>query len=224
MNTTATQNHTKDELQITLSKFSHEIRNPLALVSSEMQLMTSRHPEIADYSEWYAIMDNIEYIRSLLDELSCYSHAAHITPRPTQLAPYLHSLVNVLKPTMDYLDITLETEIAPDLPNLPLDHLKMRQALFNLLRNAQEAVSYPGGHILLRAQNVGSRVCISVEDNGCGIQPEQIDSIFSLFVTSKPEGTGIGLAITKEIIEAHGGQIEVDCRPGQGTIFRLFLG
>lgn len=224
MKTSATFRPPKEELQITLSKFSHELRNPLTLVSSEMQLMLSKHPEIADYEEWYAITDNLEYIRSLLDELSSYSHAGMIAPQPTRLVPYLNSIVEAVKPTMDYLNITLESQIDPSLPSLPLDQLKMRQALFNLLKNAREAVSCPGGHVALKATHTGPHVCISVEDNGCGILPEQKENIFTLFTTSKPDGTGIGLAIAKEIVEAHGGRIEADCLPGQGAVFRLFLG
>lgn len=224
MKTSAASKRPKEELQIALSKFSHELRNPLALVSSEMQLLMSRHPEIADYEEWYAITDNLEYIRSLLDELSSYSHAGTLAPKPTCLTPYLISIAEAVKPTMDYLDITLETQIDPGLPSLLLDQLKMRQALFNLLKNAREAVSCPGGHIALKAARAGAHVCISVEDNGCGFLPEQKEAIFTLFATSKPGGTGLGLAITKEIVEAHGGRIEADGLPDHGAVFRLFLG
>lgn len=169
-------------------------------------------------------MDNLEYVKQLLDELSNYNNAGRVCLTSTDLHSYLNAVLSSVKPTLDYLGIVLETEIPDTLPTLPLDRVKMRQALLNLLRNAHESINHPQGKIAVRAETQNNTVCISISDNGCGMEPAQQKDIFSPFVTSKPTGTGLGLAVTKQVIEAHGGHIEVDSIPGQGSIFRIFLG
>lgn len=214
----------KEEFQTTLSKISHEIRNPLALVSSELQILASRHPEISSYDGWDDILDNLEYIRELLNQLSSYADAWRLNLVPVNVPHFLSSVVKTFSPTLDYLGITLETDISPALPTLPLDPVKMRQSLLNLLRNAQEALTLPAGKILVQAKASREQVCISISDNGCGMTDEQLKTLFTPFVTYKNGGTGLGLAITRQIIEAHNGSITVESRPGQGTSFRIFLG
>ena len=222
-NTTAEQQ--EKEFQLTLSKLSHEIRNPLALVSSELQLMVSSHPEISGYEGWDDIIDNLEYIKELLNELSDYNNAGKLTLCPTELYSFLCSILASYKPTLDYLGIKLEADIPSHLPAIPLDRTKMRQAVLNLLRNAQEAISHPQGKIRVQANVLpDNRVYISICDNGCGISHSQQPDIFTPFVTFKSGGTGLGLPITRQIIEAHGGHLELSSVPGQGTDARIFLG
>ncbi|HJB28066.1 MAG TPA: sensor histidine kinase [Candidatus Blautia faecavium] len=214
------------ELQLALSKFSHEIRNPVTLIHSELQLLLSTHPEISMYKEWEDILDNVEYVKELLKELSDYNNAGRIQLTRTELKSYLHRIASAVRPSMEYLEINFKEEIAEDLPELPIDPVKLRQALFNLLRNAQEAVNGPLGKILFRAETVPEKklIAITIQDNGCGMTPEQQEKIFSPFVTYKKNGTGLGLAITRQIIEAHNGTLTVMSSPDQGSTFTLFLG
>ncbi len=214
----------QESIRLTLSKFSHEIRNPIALINSELQMLASSHPEITDSECWEDIMENMDYVKQLLNDFSSYNNAAKLTLSDTDLKNYLGAIVASVRPTMDYLGIKLETDISPALSTFPLDRVKMRQALLNLLRNSQEAISSPGGKILVQATEIGSQLCISISDNGCGIDPERLSDIFSPFVTTKPDGTGLGLAVTRQIIEAHGGSIDVSSIPGQGSRFCIFLG
>lgn len=213
------------ELQLTLSKFTHEIRNPITLVSSELQLLLSSHPEVAGYGEWEAIIENMEYIKELLKELSDYNNAGRLTLKPTKLDEYLQEIARAFRPSMDYLEIDFKAEISKDLPKLSIDRLKLRQALFNLLRNAQEAVVPAEGKILFRAQTGPSgKAAISITDNGIGMTLQQQQQIFSPFVTYKKGGTGLGLAIARQVAEAHGGTLTAASRPGQGSTFTLLLG
>lgn len=222
VNTTAKQQ--EKEFRFTLSKLSHEIRNPLALVSSELQMIVSSHPEIAAYEGWDDIMDNLEYIKELLNELSDYNNAGKLTLHPTDLYTFLYSILASYKPTLEYLGIKLEADIPSHLPTIPLDQTKMRQALLNLLRNAQEAISHPQGKIKVQAKILPDGIRISICDNGCGITHSQQPDIFTPFVTFKSGGTGLGLPITRQIIEAHGGHLEISSVPDQGTEVRIFLG
>lgn len=214
----------KEKFRFTLSKFSHEIRNPISLISSELQIMASSHPEIISYDCWDDIMDNLEYVKILLDELSNYNNAETLCPVPTEMTAYLRSIAASVKPTLDYLGIELKINLPDTRIPLPIDRTKMRQALLNLLRNAQEAISGSHGKIEISAELHGESLSIRIQDNGCGIPTDKLQDIFLPFVTYKSGGTGLGLAITKQIIEAHGGSLDVESTLHKGTVFQIFLG
>lgn len=222
VNTTAEQ--LKNEFQITLSKFAHEIRNPLALINSELHLMASSHPELINDPQWEDLQDNLDYVKELLNEFSNYNNADKLSLHPVAPDEFLRNILSSEQATLDYLGIALDTDISDSTRSFPIDRLKMRQALLNLLRNATESITHTHGRIKVCLRNTGQGICISIEDNGCGMTQEQMNHIFSPFVTSKPTGTGLGLAITKQIIQAHGGHIEVTSQPDQGSVFKLFLG
>lgn len=224
MQADTTAEQLKNEFRLTLSKFAHEIRNPIALINSELQLMVSSHPELADYTQWSDLMDNLEYIKALLNEFSDYNNAEKLTLHSVNPGEFLHSVLSSEKTTLNYLGIALETEIDDRLPQILIDRIKMRQALINLLRNARESITHPNGQITVSLHSADFGVCISVKDNGCGMTDRQLENIFSPFVTSKSEGTGLGLAIAEQIVKAHGGSIEASSQPGQGSVFKIFLG
>ena len=145
-------------------------------------------------------------------------------PEATDTGMYLKTVLSSVKPTLDYLDIRLVTDIPNDLPTLMLDRIQIRQMLLNLLKNAWEAVPVPGGQISVTAFTEKSGICINIQDNGCGISKEQLASIFQPFFTTKENGTGLGLAISRQVAEAHHGSISIESTPGQGTVFHIFLG
>ena len=176
----------KKDFSFILSRLSHEIRNPIALISSELQLMADSHPELCSYRQWDSLMDNLDYVKELLNELSDFSHSQTVNLVPTDPKEFL-------------------------------------TAIFNLIRNSCEAISYPGGKITVGLRKINDRICISIKDNGCGMTETQTANIFQPFVTYKSEGTGLGLAVTSEIMAAHHGQIKVTSTPKQGTTFSLYL-
>ena len=245
-----TVNELKKDFHYTLSKFSHEIRNPLTLINSGLQMIASAHPEVEVYEHWDDVMDNLSYVRELLDELSAFNNAGRVKPEATDTGMYLKTVLSSVKPTLDYLDIRLVTDIPNDLPTLMLDRIQIRQMLLNLLKNAWEAVPVPGGQISVTAFTEKSGICfahgfrnkefpwqiniqiycteecweVQIQDNGCGISKEQLASIFQPFFTTKENGTGLGLAISRQVAEAHHGSISIESTPGQGTVFHIFLG
>jgi len=103
-----------------------------------------------------------------------------------------------------------------------LDPSQLRQAADNLVRNAIEATP-SGGRVRVGARREGAEHVLEVEDSGPGIVPEHLPKIFDLYFTTKAGGTGVGLAVTHQIVSAHGGTIEVDSRPGQGTRMTIRL-
>ena len=187
------------DFRFLLSRLSHEIRNPVTLINSELQLMASSHPELCSYRQWDSLMDNLEYVKELLKELSDFSHAQTVTLVPVNPAEFLTTVLSCQKNTLDYLGIRLEIHVEHTSSPVFLDRIKMRQVIFNLIKNS----------------------CI--KDNGCGMTHKQTENIFHPFITYKPEGTGLGLAVTAEIISAHHGQIRVSSTPGQGSAFYIYL-
>ena len=103
-----------------------------------------------------------------------------------------------------------------------VDPAQLRQALDNLVRNAVEATP-EGGRVSLAARREGGGHAIEVRDTGRGIEPDHLPRIFDLYFTTKADGTGVGLAVTQQIVTAHGGTIEVDSRPGAGTTMTVRL-
>ena len=213
----------ENDFHFTMSRFSHEIRNPVALIGSELQMIEATHPEVTGYDYWNDIQDNLDYIKQLLNDLSDYNNAKRLALKKTSMTDYLNTILSSVGPTFHYLGIALELHISPSLPELSIDQVKMKQALLNLLRNAAEAITCSNGNVTFHARCESDKLLISVEDNGCGISPEQLPEIFTPFITFKPEGTGLGLAITRQIIEAHNGSISVSSFPGQGTSFQITL-
>lgn len=212
----------KEQNQLLISRISHEIRNPIALLRSSLDLLAVRHPEITEFEEWDDILDVMDYIKGLLNDISQFNNASRLKRKPTQLPEFLNSIFHSLRPTMDYLKINFQSDLQiPDI-SLSIDPIKMRQALLNILRNAYEAVSV-NGCIHFVASTKENSLILKIEDNGSGISPEDLSTLFHPFVTHKKEGTGLGLTITKQIIEAHGGTISVQSTPGEGTLFTIVL-
>ena len=198
----------KQEFSLTLSRLSHEIRNPISLINSELQLMASSHPELCSYSQWDSLIDNLEYVKELLNELSDFSHAGTVNLIPTDSRKFLESVLSCEKNTLHYLGITLETHLENISTSILLDRVKMRQVLFNLIRNACEAVSLPDGKISVRLFQADENICISVEDNGCGMSREVLSRVKEPFFTTKNNGTGLGITISHEVIQGHKGIIK----------------
>lgn len=188
-----------------------------------MQMLSDFEPQLCFNEHWDNIMENLNYIRELLDELSRYQNAGHISLVQTDLSLCLDRITSSFRPALDYLGISFETDIPRDLPQISLDQTKIRQALFNLLRNAQESIQHTHGKILFSASAVSGGTRIIISDNGCGMTEEQIENAFRPFITYKPGGTGLGLAVTRQVIEAHQGTLHVESIPEKGTTFYIFL-
>lgn len=205
-----------------LSKVSHEIRNPVALINSFLQLLVNNHPELREDSYYLKIEENMDYLKALLDELSTYNHSH--TADTEELNPYLllQNITASAGALLEQQGIDLQLSKESAIPRIPLDRTKFHQLISNLIRNASEAMP-DGGTIRIAVSCDGETVSITVQDTGCGIPKEYLPTLFDLFVTHKKNGTGLGLAICREIAEAHRGAISVTSEPGQGSVFTVTL-
>ena len=211
------------DFRFLLSRLSHEIRNPVTLINSELQLMASSHQELSSYRQWDSLMDNLEYVKELLKELSDFSHAQTVTLVPVNPAEFLTTVLSCQKNTLDYLGIRLEIHVEHPSSPVFLDRIKMRQVIFNLIKNSCEAIDQPGGKIIVNLTHADSGICICIKDNGCGMTHKQTENIFHPFITYKPEGTGLGLSISKLFADILGGKLWVKSKVGEGSTFFLTL-
>jgi signal transduction histidine kinase len=121
--------------------------------------------------------------------------------------------------------ISIRADLDPDLPKVLADRVQLQQVLMNLMLNGIEAMKdvRPAGEITLKSRQDADHLLISVSDTGVGLTPDQADRIFKAFFTTKPQGTGMGLPISRSIIEAHGGRLWFTANVGSGATFHLTL-
>ncbi|MCW8918664.1 MAG: PhnD/SsuA/transferrin family substrate-binding protein [Gammaproteobacteria bacterium] len=137
----------------------------------------------------------------------------------------VRSLLNFIQPELRKSGVRVSLDIASALPSLWMHRIQLEQVLLNLTRNAMEAMQDNGGERLLglRAWQAGEAICLEVSDNGHGIDAELQERLFIPFITTKKQGMGLGLSISKGIIESYGGQLKVRSKPGDGTHFTIML-
>ena len=214
-----TLNH---EIEFFLSKFSHELRNPLTSVYSTLQLIQMQHPEVKDFKYWSSLIGDVEYMNALLDELSDYSKSERLSTTTFSLHSLLSQVSLSFAASIADSDVEYTSKIPASLPQITGDKTKLQEVFWNLLKNAYDAAS-PNRTIYLEAASNEHEVWITIRDTGCGISKEHLSTIFEPFVTYKKEGTGLGLAICDHIVKAHGGSITVDSTVQLGTTFRVTL-
>ncbi|MGI6010156.1 MAG: two-component system sensor histidine kinase NtrB [Ruminococcus sp.] len=210
------------ENQLQLSMVSHEVRNPVTLINSFLQLMASSHPEVKDFAYWNDIMENMQFLRSLLSQLSEYNNAQKLNREEANLYPILQSFTESIRPALASQNISVTFRKEGPIPPFLLDRSKILQVLFNLARNAAEAIGCNGCISITLSADLDTAT-IRVRDDGPGIPAEHQADIFDFFVTHKKDGTGLGLAIARSTVEAHGGTIGVSSIEGQGAEFTIRL-
>lgn len=205
-----------------LSKMFHEIKNPLTLINSSLQLIQEEHPEVTTFRFWNQTMEDMKNLRSLLDELSTFQKGNVLNITKINLFDFTE---DILESTAGFLLETgtpLNFESSIDDLDFYADDVKLRQAIINLLKNAAES-SANGSPIILRMTADTQWLYISVADKGCGISKEHLEKIFEPFHTTKSYGTGLGLPIVKKIIESHNGKLTLKSKEGAGTTFLISL-
>ncbi|MFG1346959.1 HAMP domain-containing sensor histidine kinase [Xanthobacter autotrophicus DSM 431] len=201
---------------------AHEIRNPLGIIKTSAELVR-RKTQMAPGEDRLMgfVLDEVNRIERLVKELLDYARPAVCAAAPLDLVS------DVVRPALDFLrpefarrDITLALRL-PDAP-VPVvgDADLLHQALLNLLLNAMDAAG-PEGHVILRVTFDPEAAVVEVEDNGPGIAETVSDTLFDPFVTTKVNGTGLGLATVRSTVEAHGGQVFSSNAPEGGAILTL---
>lgn len=210
------------------AKIVHDLGNPLAAISMQAQLLQrrARRSEFAPVDPVLGPVDHIlgtvRRLQALTREFNDFARDQRIDRRPIPVAELLLDLAALWRPLAEARDIEISVTAEPELPPLRADEDKLRRVLDNLIKNAIDAIDTGPGHIVVAAElRTPERICLRVADSGSGV-PESLD-VFRLFETTKREGTGIGLAVAKQIVHAHGGMIEHRPNEPHGTVFEIEL-
>ena len=205
---------------------AHEINNPLTGVLSYASLLRKRmeHDPPACEDLDVIVRETVRcrgIIRGLLD----FARPTAPAKKPMDLNEVVRRAVSVVMTQLSLNHVDLSLDLASDLPTVLADANQIQQVLVNLLLNAADAIGTEGGSIrALTRPGPSTSIELLLEDSGRGIPPEDLPRIFEPFFTTKGNhGTGLGLAVSWGIVEAHGGVLEVQSEPGRGTCFTLHL-
>ncbi|MBN1663885.1 MAG: PAS domain S-box protein [Deltaproteobacteria bacterium] len=199
---------------------AHELRNALSSIKMSLQILEKRMtPQGNDLKRFEIARREVEHLETLVNNVLIYAKPAEPKKKPSDIRKIIdHSLYMAEKNIMDK-QIRLETSIAPNLPDINADEEMLAQAFLNLYRNAVEASETNGTvRVLVSLDGAdGKTMRVEIEDEGSGIDEEDLPNIFNPFFTKKNYGTGLGLSQVNKIIELHHGTVELQNREGRGA-------
>lgn len=201
---------------------AHEVGNPLTSISSLVQMLQRRDCDSYAREKLSLVSGQLQRIQVTLRELVNFSRPT--STERTWFAPseVVEEALNIAKYYKRVKGRRIEWHLASDLPPCYGVRDQLVQVLLNLVLNAIDATNR-GGTIELFVERAGSDLVLTVRDNGCGIAPEHQARLFQPYFTTKKHGTGLGLCVTRRLVQAHGGRVDCESRPGEGTAFRVRL-
>ena len=211
------------------ASIAHEIRNPLGIMRSSASLISE------DLPPEHESQKPLEFIRDEIDRLSGLIEGLLVFAKPKQPLLAKANVNELLERSMSFMGaelrkrkIEVDKSFDARLPEAYVDPDQIHQVFLGLLLNSMQAVK-ESGRIRIRtelfhdAQTRAERIRVAISDSGSGIAPENLEKIFEPFFTTKQEGTGLGLAVARQIINGHGGRIAATSNPGEGATFDITL-
>ena len=199
----------------------HELRNPLAVINNAVYYLKLVQPDADEkISKYHSVIEHeVHNAEKIITDLLDFARARSVDREPVDLPALVQSVLERF-PVPESIRTVLE--IPADLPQLYVDSRQMEQVLGNLAVNACQAMA-GGGALTISARLEKDLVAIAVKDTGTGITAENMKMLFEPLFTTKPRGIGLGLAVSRKLVEANGGRIEVQSEVGQGSTFTLYL-
>jgi len=229
----ATRARLEDQIDITTklaalgrltSGMAHEVKNPLNAMVLQLELLKAKlaeggekvRPQIDILSEEIRRLDRV--VKTFLD----FTRPIELHPAETDLESLVRDVFTLVEPQAQANRVQLHFDQNGELPRLVVDRDLMKQALLNLVLNGCQAMP-SGGELTVKSSALPTRLELEISDQGTGIPPEARSKIFSLCFTTKPGGTGVGLALAYRIVQLHNGSIDFESEVGRGTTFRISL-
>ena len=210
-------------LGLLAAEVAHEIRNPLTVMKMLFHSLDLQFPVDDPRGKDAEIMaEKMNHLNVIVDQLLGYARSTEPHFAPVDLNDLIDNILLLCRSKLKHADVTLHKHLAAKLPAIRADRGQIEQLCLNLILNAVEAMPH-GGDLTVRTGARDGAVQLNFQDSGVGMTPEQREKLFQPFLTTKAQGTGIGLAIVQKIIESHRGQIEVESKPGGGTTFQITL-
>ena len=218
----------RDLLARLLGRLAHEIRNPLSSLDIHFQLLdedlTSLAPQVREQltPRLEIIHGELHRLEGIVERFLRLAGPAGVDLEPVEVPRILTQVCELLRPEAAAREIEISARLKEPLPPVMADPVRLTQALLNLVINALQAVERKG-RVAVNAAVSDGMVCVAVSDNGPGIPPEKLASIFDPYFTTKAEGSGLGLWIAQQIVAAHGGNLQAQNGPAGGAVLTMRL-
>ncbi len=208
---------------------AHEVRNPLATIRLRVQMCRRDSEKLHVKESCSVALEEIERLNGMVNRLLSFARPVQLHREPADLRNLLEERMESFRDSAEKHGITLTTELPQNDVSLQVDKDRMAQVFDNVIQNAIEAMAEGGGTLSVtlasqpdKADN-GNGVCVEFRDTGSGMKSSVIGHVFDPFFTTKPTGTGLGLSICHELVQAHGGDIQLESAEGRGTSVRITI-
>ncbi len=206
---------------------AHEVRNPLAGIQNLVDNLEQYDVDSEKRSQYIEVIrDGLRRIERTVDGLVSFARSTPFSPEPTNAVELMENALALTAYPLQKSGITVKREFDKNLPDIVVDSDQANQVLLNIILNAIQAMEESGGVLTARVKMEDKRgVSLEVEDTGIGFPKKDRKKIFDPFYTTQPtgKGTGLGLAVSKSIVQRHGGQITVSSEEGKGAIFTVIF-
>jgi signal transduction histidine kinase len=205
---------------------AHEIRNPLSTMRLNLDLLAEEFNQAESTRDRRAlqkierIQREVHRLEDIVEGFLRFARVQELRTGPTDLNEVVEELCDFYGPQVSTKGVLIRTHYAEDLPKVPLDSDLFKQAVLNLILNAEHAMP-EGGELLLTTRRDGTYDILEVTDTGMGMSESVRLRVFDAFYSTRPGGSGLGLPTTRKIIEAHHGTIRVESEPGKGSKFTI---
>ena len=205
---------------------AHEIKNPLSTINLNLELLAE---EVSGgdsprdrrmLKKILSVQRECRRLEAILEDFLKFTRAGELELAECDLNQVVREFLESYQTEAESNGVEISPHLAPDLPPVRLDSALFHQVLLNFALNAQQAMPR-GGLLELQTRLKGGRVELDIIDNGCGMDEQTLSRIFEAFFSTKPAGSGLGLATVKRIVEAHGGRVSVESAPSRGTRFTV---
>ena len=207
---------------------AHEIRNPLNAIGLGLQRMKREYlpPDGSSREAFIGFTDviskEIRRVNDIVEQFLTLARPLQLNVQRVSLEELLNRLITLFQEEASSHHIEIHREIPSDLPPIPIDSDRLTQAFINIIKNGMEAMGQ-GGTLRVQVRVLRNQVEVVIADSGSGIPSDRLEKVFNYYYTTKETGTGLGLPIAHRIIEAHGGQLELESQAGSGTKVKVTL-
>jgi PAS domain S-box-containing protein len=212
------------------ASLAHEIRQPIsaAVINAKtcLRWLGREEPDLAEACDAASrLVKDVTRAADIIGRISSLFKKDTLQRETVDISDLIRELIVLLRNEVNCYPISIRTELAEGLPKVMADRVQLQQVFMNLMLNAIDAMKEmtDAGELTIKAEADDGQLLISVSDTGVGLPPEQADQIFRAFFTTKDNGTGMGLPISRTIIESHGGRLWVTGVSGRGTTFQFTL-